>query len=91
MDAETLTLEDDDEEAQRKREEAQRKRRPKKLIPNKLVCKRYSVCPMTIDRWRRDPTLGFPPGYRIRERNYQDEAELDEFDERQRVAAREVS
>ena len=33
------------------------------------------------------PKAGLSPGYEIRERNYQDEAELDEFDERQRVAA----
>ena len=87
MDATKILLEDDDEEAQRKREEAQRKRRrPKKLIPNKRVCERYGVCSMTLHRWRQDPNLGFPQGYKIRERNYQDEFELDEFDERQRVA-----
>ena len=87
MDARKLLLEDDDEEAQRKREEAQRKRRrPKKLIPNKRVCERYGVCEMTIHRWERDPKLGFPRGYKIRERKYQDEDELDAFDERQRVA-----
>ena len=45
-------------------------RRSKKLIPNKLVCERYGVHPITIDRWKRDPKLGFPPGYKIRERNY---------------------
>ena len=64
-------------------------KRPRKLIPNKEVCARYGVHPITIDRWKRDPKLGFPPGYKIRERNYQDEAELDEFDARQRVAASE--
>ena len=42
---------------------------------------------MTLRRWDADPTLDFPRPIRIRNRKYRDEAELDAFDERQRMAA----
>jgi hypothetical protein len=71
----------EDGEAQPKR------RRPKKLIPDPLVCARYGICPMTLYRWDADPSLGFPRPLRIRKRKYRDEDELDAFDERQRMVA----
>ena len=61
--------------------------RPKKLLPNKLVCERYSIHPITLERWKRNPALDFPKPVRINGRDYNVEGELDEFDERQRVAA----
>ena len=63
----------------------------KKLLPDARVRERYGVCDMTLRRWDADPTLDFPRPIRIRKRKYRDEAELDAFDERQRVAALEVS
>ena len=41
---------------------------------------------MTLRRWDADPRLSFPRPLKIRNRKYRDEAELDAFDERQRVA-----
>ena len=61
--------------------------RCKRLIPDHLVWKRYGVSSMTGWRWDHDPALDFPKAYRIRGRKYRDEAELDAFDERQRMAA----
>ena len=59
----------------------------RKLIPEKEVCRRYGVCDATPRRWDADPELNFPKPFRIRKRKYRDEAELDAFDERQRMPA----
>ena len=61
----------------------------KKLLPEPRVCKRYGVCDMTLRRWDADPSLGFPRPLKIRNRKYRDAAELDEFDERQRIEVKE--
>jgi predicted DNA-binding transcriptional regulator AlpA len=52
----------------------------KRLLPDPQVCQRYGVTPMTLWRWDRDPTLGFPKPIYIRNRKYRDERELDAFD-----------
>jgi hypothetical protein len=57
----------------------------KKLLPDALVCRRYSVTLMTLWRWDRDPDLGFPRPIKIKTRNYRDIAELEAFEERQRA------
>lgn len=49
-------------------------------IPQSKTAKRYGVCNKTIIRWRENPRLGFPAGYLINGRWYDDEAELDAFD-----------
>jgi hypothetical protein len=59
----------------------------KRLLPDAKVRERYGVTPMTVWRWERDPTLGFPPATYIRGRKYRDEAELDAFDAAQREVA----
>jgi hypothetical protein len=51
-----------------------------RLIPDKLVALRYSVCLRTLWRWDRDPRLGFPRAVVIRGRKYRKEHELDAFD-----------
>jgi hypothetical protein len=54
------------------------------LIPDGQVARdRYHRSVRTLDRWDRDPCLGFPAPIRIRGRKYRDEAELDAFDARQ--------
>jgi hypothetical protein len=52
----------------------------KRLIPEPQVRKRYGVTQMTLWRWDRDPTLGFPKPVVIRRRKYRDADELDAFD-----------
>jgi hypothetical protein len=39
----------------------------------------FDVCTRTIERWRRDPNLGFPPPITINGRNYHDAEELEAF------------
>ena len=58
----------------------------KRLLPDKEVCQRYGVKPMTLWRWTHDGNLGFPQPIKIRNRLYRDLDELEEFDERQREA-----
>jgi len=45
------------------------------------------VSEMTMWRWRQDPSLGFPPGVKIRGRLYYAPSELRDWMERNRVAA----
>jgi predicted DNA-binding transcriptional regulator AlpA len=81
--------------AHRKQTGAAMARRPKrkdraimtsKLIPARQVAMRYGVSLRTIDRWRRDEKLGFPPSVMINGRNYNAEADLEEFDRRRAQA-----
>jgi predicted DNA-binding transcriptional regulator AlpA len=53
----------------------------KRLLPDHKVLDRYSISPMTLWRWDRDPGLNFPKPIRIRGRKYRDESELNAFDE----------
>ena len=55
----------------------------KRLLPERKVCERYGVTTMTLFRWERDPSLGFPRALKIRGRKYRREQELDAFDARQ--------
>jgi hypothetical protein len=50
------------------------------LLPERLVAERYSVHVRTVDRWGKDPSLGFPPVIIIRKRRYRDAAALDAWD-----------
>jgi predicted DNA-binding transcriptional regulator AlpA len=59
------------------------KNKPKRLIPDSEVCRRYGVVPYMLWRWdHNQPELGFPKPVRINGRKYRVEAELDEFDAR---------
>ena len=59
--------------------------RARNLLPDPLVCRRYNVTAMTLWRWDRDTSLGFPQPHRIRKRKYRDEAELERW-ERERAS-----
>ena len=59
-----------------------------KLIPARQVAQRYGVSLRTIDRWRRDDELGFPPSVTINGRNYNSEKDLEDFDRRRAEATR---
>ena len=53
---------------------------PKRFIPDGQVAKdRYGVSLMTLWRWDHDERLNFPKPYRIRNRKYRCERELDEL------------
>jgi predicted DNA-binding transcriptional regulator AlpA len=56
------------------------------LIPTRQVAERYHVTLRSIDRWIRDPELGFPKPIQINSRNYFNENELDAFDRRRAEA-----
>jgi hypothetical protein len=58
---------------------------PRRKLSTTEVAKRYFKTRRTIERWERDPTLGFPKPLIIRGRKYRDELEL-EIWERSRVA-----
>nr|WP_249145865.1 DNA-binding protein [Bradyrhizobium diazoefficiens] len=60
------------------------------LIPTRQVAARYNVTLRSIDRWTRDPALGFPQPIQINTRNYFDEQELNDFD-RRRASARDLA
>ena len=42
----------------------------RRLLPERKVCARYGVTPMTLYRWDRDPDLAFPKPIEFRNRNY---------------------
>lgn len=54
----------------------------KTYIPGPRVDKRYGFVSRTRNRWKNDPNLGFPQPMIINNREFYDEAELDEFDRR---------
>jgi predicted DNA-binding transcriptional regulator AlpA len=57
----------------------------RKLLTRHLI-ERYRVSDRTIDRWIRDPSLGFPRPTVINGRKFWDEAEIDQFDAKRRTA-----
>jgi hypothetical protein len=59
--------------------------RPARYLPDPQVCARYHVCAMTLFRWDRNPTLGFPPPIKINGRKYRDLDQLEAW-ERARAA-----
>jgi hypothetical protein len=58
------------------------------LQPRRLTRERYHKTSRTIERWERDPKLGFPRPTYINGRKYDDPAALDEFDARMAEAGR---
>jgi hypothetical protein len=52
-------------------------------LPTRQVADRYKVHPRTVDRWARDPALGFPKAFDINGRWYRTLRSLREFDQRQ--------
>jgi predicted DNA-binding transcriptional regulator AlpA len=57
------------------------------LLPDPRIADRYQVTSRTIDRWDRQPELGFPRPIRINGRKYRYIHELETW-ERERIAAK---
>ena len=54
----------------------------KRLLPDHKVCGRYSISPMTLWRWDRDPeltALGWPAPVYIRKRKYRGRKKFEKF------------
>lgn len=49
----------------------------RQLLPDPQVCKRYGVTSMTLYRWDKNASLGFPKPLVINRRKYRDVAELE--------------
>ena len=53
---------------------------PDELVPDTAVAAEFgNKSLMTIYRWTKDPTLGFPPPIKIRNKNYPSRRALEEF------------
>jgi hypothetical protein len=52
------------------------------LISDRQTAARYDVVVRTVERWDKQPELGFPPAVRINRRRYRVLAELEEWDRR---------
>ncbi|WP_369719726.1 hypothetical protein AB8Z38_20915 [Bradyrhizobium sp. LLZ17] len=49
-------------------------------MPDPIVAKEFGgVTLMTLYRWTMDPTLGFPPPIKIRNKNYRSRCALEQF------------
>ena len=49
-------------------------------LPSGKVATRYGRCGRTIDRWTKDPKLGFPKPIVIRGKRFWDETLLERFE-----------
>ena len=50
---------------------------PRRFLTGPQVCSRYSITDMSLWRWLKDPTIGFPkPAMRVKDRRYWLEADL---------------
>jgi predicted DNA-binding transcriptional regulator AlpA len=56
-------------------------------LQTRHLCARYRVSDRTIDRWMRDPRLGFPQPVVVNRRRYWDESDIAAFDAKQKGAA----
>ena len=51
------------------------------FVPKRGVAERYGVSTRSVDRWRNNPSVGFPsPAMEINDRCYWAEEDLDAFD-----------
>lgn len=55
--------------------------RGKRYVPTVGVTARYGIHRTTLNRWVKDPAMGFPQPDRIRGRNFWDEDKLDAWDQ----------
>lgn len=61
---------------------------PDQLVRDPIVAQEFGdVSLMTIYRWTNDPTLGFPPPIKIRNKNFRSRRALEEFKARMMRAA----
>lgn len=51
------------------------------LIPDPQVWRGLNICSRTLNRWTQDPSMGFPPAIRIRNRNYRSRAAIEAWKE----------
>jgi len=52
----------------------------KVLLSDRQVAERYDVVVRTLERWDRQPDLGFPPPVRINGRRYRSVLALEQWD-----------
>ena len=52
---------------------------PRELVPDPIMRREFNVSPMTVWRWDRSPSLGFPKAIVIRQRKYRLRHELEAF------------
>jgi hypothetical protein len=52
----------------------------KRYLSRRRQAERYDVAVRTIERWERDPELGYPPGVLINGRWYRDESLLETWE-----------
>jgi hypothetical protein len=61
---------------------------PDHLVPDHIVRNEFGdVSLMTIYRWTNDPTLGFPPPIKLRNKNFRSRCALEDFKARLMRAA----
>jgi len=61
---------------------------PDHLVPDPIVAKEFGgVSLMTLYRWTMDPTLGFPPPIKIRNKNFRSRRAVEDFKARMTRAA----
>jgi hypothetical protein len=52
---------------------------PRELVPDPIMRREFNVSAMTVWRWDRSPSLGFPKAIVIRQRKYRLRHELEAF------------
>ena len=53
---------------------------PDQLVPDPVVAEEFGgVTLMTLYRWTKDPTLGFPPPVKIRNKNFRSRRAIEDF------------
>jgi hypothetical protein len=52
---------------------------PDQMVPDSVVCGEFNICPMTLSRWDKDPSMGFPAVVHIRKRKYRSRKALEEY------------
>jgi hypothetical protein len=57
------------------------------LVPDTAVEREFSVTKMTLWRWTRDPTLGFPAAIKINGRTYRSRQQLEAWKTKLMTAA----
>jgi hypothetical protein len=58
---------------------------PGRKLLSRHLCERFCISDRTLDRWQRNPRLGFPLPIVINGRRYWDQAEVDQFDAKRRA------
>jgi hypothetical protein len=60
--------------------------------PTRAVCQRYRIVDRTVDRWIKNPNVGFPePDLEVNGRRYWKESTLQRFERRRATSKREAA